>query len=80
MAWLLELSSLVGGKAEVVGAGTDSGVREDVVDPAVVLMGSLEERAEVGPDGDIGLDEDEGGGSGRVRRRVDVAADDGGAK
>lgn len=64
MAWLLQLSSLVNSEAEVIGAGADAGVREDIVDAAVVLVGGLEEGAEVGPDGDVGLDEGESGGGG----------------
>lgn len=80
MAWLLQLPCLVDSEAEVVGARPDAGVRKDVVDAAVVLVGSLEEGAEVRPDGDVGLDKGESGGGGQFGGGVDVAADDGGAK
>lgn len=80
MAWLLQLPCLIGNEAEVVGAGADAGICKDVVDAAVVLVGGLEEVAEVGPDGDVGLDEGEGGGGGQFGGGVDVAADYGGAE
>lgn len=80
MAWLLELPSLVGSEAEVVGTRANAGVREDVVNATVLLLGCLEQSAEFGPDGDICLDEGEGGSGWRVSGRVDVAADDRGAK
>lgn len=80
MAWLLELPSLVGSETEVVGARANAGICEDIVDAAVVLVGGLEEGAEVGPDGDVGLDKGKSGRGGRLRGRVDVAADYGGAK
>lgn len=80
MAWLLELPSLVSSKAEVVGAGTDTSIRKDIVDAAVVLVGGLEEGAEVGPAGDVGLDEGESWGGGGLGGGVDVAAYYGGAQ
>lgn len=80
IAWLLDLSSLVDSKAEVVSTRADASIREDIVDAAVVLVGGLEEGAEVGPDGDVGLDKGESGRDGQLHGRVDVAADYGGAK
>lgn len=80
MAWLLELPSLVGSEAEVVSARADASICEDIVDAAVVLVGGLEEGAEVRPAGDVGLDEGEGWGGYGVGGGVDVAADYGGAK
>lgn len=80
MAWLLELPSLIDSEAEVVSAWADASIREDIVDAAVVLVGGLEESADVGPIGDVGLDEGEGWGCGGVGGGVDVSADYGGAK
>lgn len=80
MVWLLEFPSLVGSEVEVVGARADAGIGKDIVDAAVVVVGGLEKGAEVGPAGDVGFDEGEGGVGGQVFWGVEVAADYGGAK
>jgi hypothetical protein len=72
---LLELTLVVRLQGQVVGAGADASVGKDAVDAAMVLLGLLEERAQVLPLGDVRLDEQQAGRLGR--RRVDVAADDG---
>lgn len=71
MLWLDELTVRVCGDFQVVGAGTNTRVGEDIVDAAVGILCSFEKSREIGPASNIGLDEQRSG----FRRRVDISTD-----